>query len=291
MTEFIRQMKEERLAPRTINFYRETVHAVLAIFAADGRPTMPRQIRRDDVDYLLDYFSQHDYAVETRKGYIQALRRWCSAFDAPVLRTWPKIKYPIDKRPNVDWLSEDETMKLLAWPKTPLQETVIHLELCMGLRHVEVIRLKVDDIDWTCEFIRVLGKGPEGGSPRLVPFAAGTREILLRMIREREEMIRDALGTVPPNLILWRRRRFCHSYSEEGYGLDKRVTLPLSKELGFHFSNHTFRRTFGRAMFRASVPLPTIARILGHESTDVTLRYIGVDLDDMRDAMQKLHWR
>lgn len=58
-------------------------------------------------------------------------------------------------------------------------------------------------------------------------------------------------------------------------------------EVGFEFSNHTLRRTFGRAMYRSKVPLATIAKILGHESTDVTLTYIGVDLDDMSVAMSQ----
>lgn len=30
-----------------------------------------------------------------------------------------------------------------------------------------------------------------------------------------------------------------------------------------------------------------VAEILGHESTEVTLRYIGVDIDDMRAAMNE----
>ena len=38
-------------------------------------------------------------------------------------------------------------------------------------------------------------------------------------------------------------------------------------------------------MYRAGVEVATIAKILGHESTEVTLKYIGVDLDDMRGAM------
>lgn len=296
MTAWIKMMRAERLAPRTISFYKETITAVAHILAAHNRPVLPRRIKTDDVEFLLDYFAQNDYAVQTRKGYIQALKKWCSSFDAPVIREWPTIRYPIDKRPNVDWLSPDQVRRLLQHPMSTVQSTVIHCELNLGMRHVEVIRLKISDIDWENECLRVLGKGPEGGSPRLIPFAANTRCILESMIRYRSQLVDKmrarypVTGVEPPNLMIWERGCKLHEYSEEGYGLDKVVCLPLTKELGFHFSNHTLRRTFGRSLFRAGVPVPTIARILGHESTDITLRYIGVDLDDMRAAMRRLNY-
>lgn len=94
----------------------------------------------------------------------------------------------------------------------------------------------------------------------------------------------------PEELVVWRKADRLRPYSEEGYGLDKVVTLPLSESSGIHFSNHTLRRTFGRTLYRAGVPVATIAKILGHESTEVTLRYIGVDMDDMRDAMRRLRY-
>ena len=294
MTAFIKIMKSERLAPRTISFYSETIRAVAHILQENHRPIMPREIRREDVEYLLDYFALNDYAVQTRKGYIQALKKFCKSFDSPVIKKWPHIRYPIDKRPNVDWLTMDQARELLTYPMTTVQRTVIHFELCLGMRHVEVIRLKLSDIDWDTECLRVLGKGPEGGSPRLIPFSRDTRSVLEEMIHYRDTLVQrmraryPVTGTEPPNLMIWESGGRLSSYSEEGYGLDKIVTLPLTKKLGFHFSNHTLRRTFGRSLFRAGVPVPTIARILGHESTDVTLRYLGVDLDDMRDAMRRI---
>lgn len=91
----------------------------------------------------------------------------------------------------------------------------------------------------------------------------------------------------PEHFIIWAKAGRLYPYAEEGYGLDKVVTLPLSELLGFRFSNHTLRRTFGRALYKSGVALPTIAAILGHESTDVTLKYLGITLDDMRDAMRR----
>jgi len=45
-------------------------------------------------------------------------------------------------------------------------------------------------------------------------------------------------------------------------------------------------------MWLAGVPIETIASIMGHESTDMTLRYIGVNLTDQTkafEAVRNLH--
>ena len=39
-------------------------------------------------------------------------------------------------------------------------------------------------------------------------------------------------------------------------------------------------------MYRSGVEVATISKMMGHESIDQTLKYIGVDLDDMNNAMQ-----
>lgn len=279
---------DRRLAPRTISFYRETVHAVLVFMEAHGLPTLPHQIDADAVNLLLDCMAREGLAIATRKGYISALKKYLAAFGNHSMEA-VSVRFPHDMRPKVDWLTTEQARRLLSCQMTVLQRTVVHCELCLGLRRVEVIRLQVDDIHGSEGYITVRGKGPQGGKPRAVPFTKDTAAVLGSATAWRMELIESCPDVpavdVPGNLILWRKAGRLFAYSEEGYGLDKAVTNPLSKMLGFRFSNHTLRRTFGRAMYRADVPVPTIAKILGHESTEVTLRYIGVDLDDMRSAM------
>ena len=62
----------------------------------------------------------------------------------------------------------------------------------------------------------------------------------------------------------------------------------LSRRVGFKFTNHTLRRTFGRMLWLAGVPIETIRDLLGHEDTKTTLLYIGVNMDDKSSAMDQL---
>lgn len=288
-----KRLKDERLAPRTISFYIETIHAVLALMETLKLNTHPHVINAEDVQKLLDYLKDEQYAVQTRKGYLTTLRRFCRSFENPNIEQWPKPRFPHDTRPHADWLDADQARILLDCDKSPIQTIVVHFELCLGLRHVEVIRLRTWDIDIETQTIQVRGKGPEGGKPRLIPYAAGTEDAIgtwsaHRALMEEEGRRRHPRTFKDPEeFIVWSKAGVLHPYSEEGYGLDKVVTLPLSEALGFSFSNHTLRRTFGRALYRAGVEVPTISAILGHESTDVTLKYLGINLDDMRDAMRR----
>lgn len=72
--------------------------------------------------------------------------------------------------------------------------------------------------------------------------------------------------------------------TSKGSGIDE-MLKPLGEQIGVKFSNHTLRRTFGRTMYRSGVEVATISKMMGHESIDQTLKYIGVDLDDMNSAM------
>lgn len=289
---FVRILEASTLAPRTIVFYREEVHAVTEILKSAGLNTLPHKITEEDVRKFLDAMQSMNLTVSTRKGYMSSLKKYCRAFNNDVCSR-VVYAFPHDTRPNVDWLTLPEARQLLKCKKTWLQNVVIHLELCLGLRRVEVIRIRTTDINAEDGYISVRGKGSQGGKPRCVPFGIDTDAVIRQTLEARSKMIHEArkrfpvTTVVPENLILWMKAGRLHAYSEEGYGLDKAVCEPLSKELGFRFSNHTLRRTFGRALYRAGVEVATIAKILGHESTEVTLRYIGVDLDDMRGALSR----
>lgn len=279
------------LAPRTVTFYRETVHAVLRYMEEHHMHIRPDHIDVHDLKKLLDCMARDQLAIATRKGYLSGLKKFLTHFGN---NSFNQISYklPNDSRPKVDWLTSEQAIRLLNAEKTPIQTIVVHLELCLGMRRVEVCRLRACDVYQEDGYLTVRGKGPQGGKPRCIPYAKDTRAVMSLALNRRTEQIREALArhpvqTVPDNLVLWSKGGWVHAYSEEGYGIDKVVSDPLTEKLGFHFSNHTLRRTFGRMMYRAGVEVATIAKILGHESTEVTLRYIGIDLDDMKNAMQK----
>lgn len=57
--------------------------------------------------------------------------------------------------------------------------------------------------------------------------------------------------------------------------------------IGFPLSNHNLRRMCGRMMYRSGVKLEQIAKIFGHADTRTTIGYLGLDFEDISDAMSK----
>jgi len=58
----------------------------------------------------------------------------------------------------------------------------------------------------------------------------------------------------------------------------------IEKKVG----THTMRRSCATILYKKGVPLFTISKILGHSSSDITLRYIGLDEADIRKGLDAL---
>lgn len=274
-------------APRTLRFYRDELSTIIRTLERGGRHTFPWDITEEDVKWLLDDYIKRNLTVSTRRGYISALRTWTEYYGNDVVRRM-KIRWPADMRPNVDWITQAQAKELLAIPKTPAQDLVVHCELCLGMRRVEILRLRPDSFRGT--HVEILGKGSQGGKPRSMPYHRDTDRVVDRYLRYRKALIETVRmqrpnADVPESLMIWARGSKLHEYGVKGSGIDE-MLKPLGEEIGVKFSNHTLRRTFGRTMYRSGVEVATISKMMGHESIDQTLKYIGVDLDDMNSAMQ-----
>lgn len=273
---------------RGVRFYREQLRPVVKALERLGCHTYPQDIEAADVKALLDDYAARGLTISTRRAYICALRVWTDYYGNDCVRRMG-IRWPADMRPNVRWLTQDQAISLLEIPKSPAQELVIHCELCLGMRRVEVLRLTT--ASFTGTYVLILGKGPQGGKPRMMPYHRDTARVLARYMEWRDMIIGEVrakrpTAPVPDDLLIWRQGRELKPYAAKGSGIDRMLNR-LQDDVGFTFSNHDLRRTFGRTMYRSGVKVATISKMMGHESEEQTLRYIGVDLDDMTDAMKQ----
>lgn len=75
-------------------------------------------------------------------------------------------------RPDVDWLT---------LPMSPVQQLIVHCELCLGMRRVEVLWLKTDS--FVGDYVDILGKGHQSGKPRRIPYHYDIAAVLDRYMR------------------------------------------------------------------------------------------------------------
>lgn len=266
-------------SPKTRRFYRD--HCKIAVRFLDGKSLY--DVKPDDVKAAVLKMRSKGLAVSTVKDYTVALQRllkFIGNYNAGTV----KIIHPADTRPCVDWLTPEQAKTVLYAQMGAAQKVAVVLALGMGLRRVEIIRLRTEDIDHTRGYITVRGKGRGGGKLRLVPFHPAFNAALGDWLRVRHTM--TGSGWNPDNLLIWSRGGRCYPYSDvKATGLEGLIKR-VSKAVGIPFSFHTLRRTFGRIMWLSGVSVVTIAKMLGHTSTEQTLGYIGANLDDMALAMK-----
>ncbi len=87
---------------------------------------------------------------------------------------------------------------------------------------------------------------------------------------------------VPDELLIYERNGELYPYKKTA--IDQ-VLARLGERVGIYFTNHDLRRTCGRMMYRSGVRLEQIAKIFGHSDTRTTIRYLGLDFEDMSETM------
>lgn len=288
----------KRTKEETRRKYENVLYSINSLLMEKGFDANPRNIDEDTVLFLLEEWGP--LAISTKEWYLHILNRYLAYFNNPVIKDM-EIELGYDDRPNVDWLSDEEYQILLDADMTPLERTVIHLELCLGLRVSEVAKLRIDDVHFDTrgrtQYISVLGKGSGEGKWRSIPFHPDTESVFKEWMEHRSTLVRTIRGYDPTwrdpgTLLIW-----CHykdkptggEYKERSHSLDRGVIHKVRDRLGMNFKNHTLRRTFGRKLYHAGIPIETIAKLYGHEDIKTTIRYLGINLDDMSDALGKLY--
>lgn len=263
---------------------------IRALYTA-GMEWRSEYVGRQEILYLRD----HEFAEltpDTVRWYILLYGRFLklnaknNIVEEMELR-WPKTVV----RPRVDWLSAEEAQHLLSVDMGVHEMAALRCMLCMGLRRIEVIRLRVDHI--MEDGVVVRGKGAGGGKYRFVPYGEDAEHYIRMLMAWREDAIAEATRlnpeyVAPPNLFLTRTPQ-PKAYSEAGTGFDKSILGNIRRASGVEFNgNHTLRRTFARALYLSGVKIELVSSLLGHEDAQTTLSYIGVADEDMAGAIKKL---
>ena len=289
--EFIDHLMESGdYQPKTVKFYKDQTRCILKVMSEVIPDSNPENLDPQSLKTLVAYLREN-YAISTQRCYLVALKRMCEFNGNMVFRLNP-VKFQADTRPNVDWLTYDQAQALINVWKMPLEDMIIVLELLHGLRRVEIIRLRLKDIHFDRGYIDIRGKGRVGGKLRSVPMHPDFKRSYERWMEERITLVKKATeGKKEDRLLVYLKGTKLKHYEElKGGAIDNHVA-EISARVGFHFSNHTLRRTFGRELFRSGVSIVVIATIFGHSNTATTMRYLGLTMDDMTEAMERFRLR
>jgi integrase len=152
---------------------------------------------------------------------------------------------------------------------------ILMLFAIYGLRASEVATLRLDDVDWEHDLIRV--QRAKRQSPQTYPLVATVGNALTRYVKHVRPVClhREVfLALSPPTRPLSR-------------GALYNLTRKRFKTLGIqaiHLGPHALRHSCATRLAAAGVSLKTIGDHLGHRSTSATRIYAKVDLPALRQV-------
>lgn len=154
---------------------------------------------------------------------------------------------------------------------------LLELLYATGVRASELIGLRLQDIDFTVQVIRVLGKGRKW---RVVPFHDRAASALKTYIdKYKEEIV--------INKTIWVNYR---GGPLTVRGLRHIIDMVVKRSaLHLDIHPHTFRHTFATHLLNNGADLRAVQDLLGHESLSSTQRYTHVTMEQLKKTYLNAH--
>jgi integrase len=259
-----------------------------------GLACLPARLGDAQLDHLLNVVwrpsldGTRGLASKTRRYYTCVLNGFLKDAGNLALER-RKLKFPKGSVRPKRALTEEESGRLLrvASAMGIVPHAIVALEMTMGLRRCEVLRVSLGDLE-DGELL-VHGKGRGGEKLRRVPYHPEVQRILPELLAQRSQVLQGYSGPDDGRVFVHRTEGSVRVWSRSW--VDSRVLEPAFIEAGIRRAwnlNHCLRRTFGRTMWRNGVPLEVVSLLMGHEDIRQTRGYLAIDQADMASAMSVL---
>lgn len=279
---------------KTVVAYRRDCRHFLRYVAKDGRE-FPREI---DYRFLRRYAAHMANAkyekssISRKLSAVRGLFRFCrsegllenSPADSLSSPRLPK-KLPMVLRPAEveSFLEAIETRK----PLGLRDRAIFELMYSCGLRSEEVINVRLPDLDFEQEEIRITGKGDK---TRILPVG----EVAIYAIREylkkgRPDLVsEEEEGAVEVDALFLSSRGKQLGTSDIRRRTTKYVRMAAVKT---RTSSHVFRHCFATHLLEGGADLRAVQELLGHASISTTQRYTHVSGAHLRRVYENSHPR
>lgn len=187
-----------------------------------------------------------------------------------------------------DTLSLEEIDKLLISIDLSTEEghrnrAIIETLYGCGLRVSELISLRLSDLFFEEDFIRVIGKG---NKQRLIPIGNFTQRQIENYINHQRKKLKIAKGH--EDFVFLNRRG-----KQLTRAMIFTIVRQVAKNIGLKkkISPHTFRHSFATHLLENGANLRAIQTMLGHESITTTEIYVHVENSHLREILTNFHPR
>lgn len=282
------------LSPNTIKSYRDAIVLLLRFLAehhgCDVVDLDVPHLGPDELVAFLDHLeSDRGNGTSSRNARLAAVRSFARYFAAShpesIEICQRLLSVPVKRGPTrtVDYLEGDEFRAMFDAASKSVRDSALLLTfLNTGARVSELLGICMADLELERPFqVHLFGKGRK---ERVCPLWPRTADALRALVADiglapasRDRVFRNLRGE---SLTRFGARCILRKYAR----LAQARTPSLSRK---SVHPHKLRHTAAVQLLQAGVDLVTISHWLGHASVETTNRYVAVDLDAKRAALEK----
>ncbi len=281
---------ERGLSKNSIQSYTRDIEKLMSFLERHSVSDGPIQLQKDTVQQFIYEVAK----VVNPRSQARIISGLKSFFNYLIFEDYRKdnpldlIESPKIGRKLPDTLSVNEINKLIAAidlsaPEGERNRAMLETLYGCGLRVSELLDLKISDLFFEEDFIKVTGKGDK---QRFVPISKVNKKYIgiyrneIRVHLDIKEGFQD---------ILFLNRRGRQLTRAMIFTIVKNLATQIN--LNKNISPHTFRHSFATHLLENGADLRAIQQMLGHESITTTEIYMHVDRSHLAQVMNTYHPR
>ena len=282
---------EKHLSKNSIEAYKRDIKKLYQFIKKHGRDVAPAAINQSDIESFLSYLFKNNVNDRSQARTMSGIKSFFKFLlvenqidqNPSAYIEGPKLQ---KKLPTI--LSIDEIDLLICSVDMSKEEAIRNKAILetlysCGLRVSELIGLKLSNISFKEQFIKVEGKGSK---ERLIPISKNTIKL-----------ITDYRAHYRRHLNIEYKHQDTLFLNRRGNGLSRVMIFTIIKDLckkaGIKkdISPHTFRHSFATHLVEGGADLRAVQEMLGHESITTTEIYTHLDRSYIKETLITYHPR
>lgn len=282
---------ERNFSENTLDAYIRDIRKLKEYAEADLEDTCPDTIRYEHLQEYIFNLSKQKFSERSQARWISSIKAFfrflveeeCREDNPAELLEGPKLGLYLP-----DTLSLPDINKIINAIEMDTDlgkrnHCIVEVLYGCGLRVSELIDIKISNINFREQYIKVYGKG---NKTRFVPLAGYTAQLLQSYIRDTRS--KNKINKKYEDTLFLNSR---------GTSMSRVIVFLIIKELtdkagvSKKISPHTFRHSFATHLLQNGADLRYIQEMLGHSSITTTEVYTHLKTEELRDVILNYHPR
>lgn len=285
-------MKLERsLSKNSIDAYIHDVEKLAQFLSLNNQHISATNVQPKDIKEFLVWITELGMTASSQARVlsgIKAFYKYLLLEDLVKIDPSALIETPKLGRKLPDTLSLDEINKMLdsidvSSPEGTRNKAILETLYACGLRVSELVGLKISDIYFEIDFLKVTGKG---NKERFVPLGSAAKKFI--KLYQNNIRVHLAIKKGDEDILFLNRR---------GGRLSRVMIFNIIKQTAVlanirkNISPHTFRHSFASHLVEGGADLRAVQEMLGHESITTTEIYTHLDRNYLKETILSFHPR